>query len=44
MTGWSEDQLTGVMLQISHVVAREFKPGEWWLRSSGYYHFATNLS
>jgi len=44
ITGESEDELTGVMMQISQVVAREYKPGEWWLRSSGCYHFATNLS
>ncbi len=24
ITGWSEDELTGVMVQISQVVAREF--------------------
>ena len=28
LTGGSEDQLTGVMVQISQAVAREFRAGE----------------
>ncbi len=28
VTGWSEDELTGVMVQISQVVAQQFKAGE----------------
>ncbi len=44
ITGRSEDERTGVMLQISQVVARELKAGERRLRSLGCYHFAANLS